>query len=93
MRAIWNNQLLAESDDTVIIDGHHYFPMKSINTIFFQESDTNTICPWRGMASYFDINVHGDINSDAAWCYLETSDLVKDIEGRFAFRKGVEIIL
>ena len=92
MKAIWNNQLLAESDDTIIIEGNHYFPKESINKNYFQESDTNTVCPWKGTASYFDINVDGDINSDAAWHYPKVSDLAKGIEGRIAFWKGVEII-
>jgi uncharacterized protein (DUF427 family) len=91
MRAIWKNQLLAESDNTLVVEGCHYFPSESVNKNFFQESDTNTICPWKGMASYFDINVNGDINYDAAWCYPIASVLAKAIEGMVAFRKGVEV--
>ena len=66
MKAIWNGQKLADSKDTIVIEGNHYFPSNSINKEFFQESDTNTICPWKGTAFYFDINVNGDINADAA---------------------------
>jgi len=91
MKAIWKSQLLAESDETLIVEGDHYFPQESINKRFFQESDTNTICPWKGMATFFDINVNGDINIDAAWYYPKSSDFAKAIEGMIAFRKGVEI--
>lgn len=91
MKAIWNDQVLAESENTIVIEGNHYFPPDSINKEFFQESDTNTICPWKGTASYFDINVNGDINADAAWYYPKVSALAKGIEGRVAFWKEVEI--
>lgn len=92
MKAIWNGQLLAESNDTILSEGNHYFPSEAINRQFFQDSDTNTICPWRGMASYFDINVNGEINADAAWFYPKTSDLAKGIEGRVAFWRGVDVL-
>lgn len=91
MKAKWNGQLLAESDSTIVIEGNHYFPTDSINKDHFQESDTNTICPWKGTASYFDVKVNGDINTDAAWYYPKASQLAKGIEGRIAFWKGVEI--
>lgn len=91
MKAIWNNQLLAESNYTIVIEGNHYFPAESIYKEYFQESDTNTVCPWKGTASYFDIKVNGDINSDAAWYYPQVSQLAKGIEGRVAFWRGVEI--
>ena len=91
MKAIWNGQVLAESDDTVIIEGNHYFPTESINKQFFQESDTNTICPWKGTASYLDVNIDGKINSDAAWYYPDPSKLTKGMEGRIAFGRGVEV--
>lgn len=91
MKAIWNGQILAESDDTIVIEGNHYFPSDTINKEFFQDSDTNTVCPWKGTASYFDINVSGKINADAAWFYPKASDLAKGIEGRVAFWRGVEV--
>ena len=91
MKAVWNNEVIAESDDTIVIEGNHYFPPESINKKFFQESDTNTVCPWKGTASYFDINVDGKINNDAAWYYPQASELAKGIEGRVAFWKGVEV--
>ncbi len=91
MKAIWNGQVLAESDDTVVIEGNHYFPSESINKQYFQESDTNTICPWKGTASYLDVNIDGNINNDAAWYYPQASQLAKGIEGRVAFWRGVEV--
>lgn len=91
MKAIWKGQLLAESDDTIVIEGNHYFPVKSIDKKFFQDSETNTVCPWKGTASYFDVRVNGDVNTDAAWYYPLPSQKAKEIEGRVAFWKGVEI--
>lgn len=91
MKAIWKGQLLAESNDTIVIEGNHYFPEESVDKEFFQESETNTVCPWKGTASYFDVTVNGDINSNAAWYYPLASQRAKEIEGRIAFWKGVEI--
>ncbi|MEM7161742.1 MAG: DUF427 domain-containing protein [Bacteroidota bacterium] len=91
MKAIWNGQVLAESDDTIVIEGNHYFPAEAIQKEFFKESDTHTVCPWKGEASYYTLEVNGDQNPDAAWYYPETSDLAKSIKGRIAFWKGVEV--
>ncbi len=91
MKAIWKGQLLAESNDTIVIEGNHYFPVESVEKEFFQESETNTVCPWKGTASYFDVKVNGDINSDAAWHYPFPSQRANEIEGKIAFWKGVEI--
>lgn len=92
MKAIWNGQILAESNQTTVIEGNHYFPSGSIDKIFFLESDTNSVCPWKGTASYFDLKVNGETNADAAWYYPEASSLAKGIEGKIAFWKGVEIV-
>ena len=91
MKAIWNNQILAESDRTVIVEGNHYFPADSINKEYFSESETHTTCPWKGLASYYSLNVKGEENTDAAWYYPETSELAKNIRGYVAFWKGVVI--
>ena len=91
MKAVWNGQLLAESDDTVVIEGNHYFPPQSIKNQFFKESDTKSTCPWKGEASYYTLVVDGKENKDAAWYYPEVSDLAKAIKGRVAFWKGVAI--
>ncbi|HTH38908.1 MAG TPA: DUF427 domain-containing protein [Pyrinomonadaceae bacterium] len=91
MKAIWKGTVLAESDDTVIVEGNHYFPSDSIKTEFLQPSETHTVCGWKGTASYYDIVVNGETNPDAAWYYPETKAEAKEIEGRIAFWKGVEV--
>ncbi|HNP20148.1 MAG TPA: DUF427 domain-containing protein [Fulvivirga sp.] len=92
MKAIWNGKVLAESNDTIVIEGNHYFPKNSINKEFFKPSDTHTVCPWKGTASYFTLNVDGKTNEDAAWYYPETSELAAQIKGYVAFWKGVEVV-
>ncbi len=92
MKAIWNGKTLAESDDTIVIEGNHYFPPESIHKEFFFPSETHTVCPWKGTASYYTIQVDGKSNADAAWYYPETSELAKSIKGRIAFWKGVEVV-
>ena len=91
MKAIWNNQVIAESDETVVVEGNHYFPPSSINKAFFKESSTHTVCPWKGEASYYSLEVAGKENADAAWYYPETSELAKNIKGYVAFWKGVKV--
>ncbi|MEQ8337491.1 MAG: DUF427 domain-containing protein [Cyclobacteriaceae bacterium] len=91
MKAVWNNQVLAESDDTVVVENNHYFPPESIDKAFFKESKTHTTCPWKGEASYYTVSVEGKENKDAAWFYPTTSELAKNIEGYVAFWKGVEV--
>lgn len=91
MKAIWNGQVLAESDNTVVVEGNHYFPPQSISKELFKESSTHTVCPWKGKASYYTLEVDGQQNKDAAWYYPETSELAKNIKGYIAFWKGVEV--
>ena len=91
MKAIWNGQILAESNDTIVIESNHYFPPESINKSFFKESETHTTCPWKGLASYYTLEVDGIENKDAAWYYPETKELAKQIKGYIAFWKGVTI--
>ncbi len=91
MKAIWNGKVLAESGDTIPIEGNEYFPPDSINTEYFQPSETHTVCPWKGTASYYDIVVDGETNGDAAWYYLETKEAAREIEGYIAFWKGVVV--
>ena len=92
MKAIWNNTVIAESDDTVIIENNHYFPAESIKKEFFRSSSTHTTCPWKGQASYYTLEVDGKENPDAAWYYPEPSELAKGIKGSVAFWKGVEVV-
>jgi uncharacterized protein (DUF427 family) len=91
MKAIWNGKVLAESDATIAIEGNQYFPPDSMNSEYFQPSETNTVCGWKGTASYYDIVVDGDTNGDAAWYYPETKPDAEEIEGYVAFWKGVEV--
>ena len=91
MKAIWNGQIIAESDNTVVIENNHYFPADTIKKEFFKESDTHTVCPWKGQASYYTLEVDGKSNPDAAWYYPSTSHAAKPIEGYVAFWKGVSV--
>ncbi|VAX01134.1 hypothetical protein MNBD_GAMMA22-2558 [hydrothermal vent metagenome] len=91
MKAIWNDQLLAESDDTVIVEDNHYFPMSSLNMSYFNASLTQSHCPWKGDANYYSIVVDGEENLDAAWYYPAPKKAAKNITDRIAFWKGVII--
>ena len=91
MKAIWNGQVVAESDDTIVVEGNHYFPPDSIKKEFFDDSATHSICPWKGQASYYTLNVDGKQNQDAAWYYPDPSELAKNIGDYIAFWKGVEV--
>lgn len=92
MKAIWNNTVIAESGDIVNVEGNSYFPVESIKKEFFHESNNHTVCPWKGTASYYNVEVSGKINQDAAWYYPDPSELAKNIKDRVAFWKGVEVI-
>jgi uncharacterized protein (DUF427 family) len=91
MKAIWNNQVVAESEDTVVVEGNHYFPASAIKSEFFKSSTTQTTCPWKGLASYYTLEVEGKTNPDAAWYYPSPKDAAKQIAGRIAFWKGVKV--
>jgi len=91
-QAIWNNQVIAESNDIEVVEGNKYFPMESINKSFFKDSNTHSTCPWKGEASYFSVIVDGKENTDSAWYYPNAKDAAKNIENRVAFWKGVEIV-
>jgi uncharacterized protein (DUF427 family) len=91
MKAKWNDQILAESDDTVVVEGNHYFPPNTINQEFFETSDHHSVCPWKGTAHYYHVIVNGEQNANAAWYYPETKDAAKNIKGRIAFWHGVQV--
>ena len=91
MKATWRGKVLAESDETIVIEGNQYFPPDSVNRELVRESSTHTNCPWKGQASYYDIVVEGDTNKDAAWFYPEPKDAAKEIKGYVAFWKGVTV--
>ena len=90
-KASWNNQVIAESDTYETVEGNVYFPRKATKSEYFKPSDTHTTCPWKGLASYYTIEVNGARNPDAAWFYPETKAEAKNIEGYVAFWKGVEV--
>jgi len=90
-KAIWNGTVLAESDNVQIVEGNVYFPPDSIKREHFKESDTRSTCPWKGLASYFHIEVKGEVNEDAAWYYPEPKDAAKHIKDHVAFWKGVKV--
>ena len=92
MRAIWNKQVIAESDDIINVEGNAYFPVEAVNKDYLKASDTETLCHWKGTASYFDLQVDGLENQDAAWYYHEPRPLADGIKGRVAFWKGVEVV-
>ncbi|PRY88104.1 DUF427 domain-containing protein [Mongoliibacter ruber] len=91
MKAIWNNQIIAESDKTIQIEGNHYFPADTIKKEFFKSSETHTTCPWKGVASYYHVEVDGEVNKDAAWFYPEPKPAAKEIKDCVAFWRGVKV--
>jgi uncharacterized protein (DUF427 family) len=91
MKAVWNGELIAESDDTVVVEGNHYFPPDSVRVELFEDSGTHTTCPWKGEASYKTLVVDGKRNPDAAWYYPEPKDAAAEIRDRYAFWHGVEV--
>ena len=92
MKAIWNKQVIAESEDIINVEGNSYFPIESVNKEFLKESDTETVCHWKGTASYYHLQVDGELNQDAVWYYPEPKELATGIKGRVAFWKGVEVL-
>ena len=91
MKAIWNGEVIAESDDTVVVEGNHYFPLSSVNPSFLKPSDKTTFCPWKGTANYYTLVVGDSENTDAAWYYEKPKDAAKEIAGRVAFWRGVKV--
>jgi len=91
MKAVWKNTVIAESDATEVVEGNHYFPADSIKKQYFKESPTNSICPWKGQASYYTVDVNGEQNKDAAWYYPTPKEKAMNIKGYVAFWKGVQV--
>jgi len=92
MRAVWKDVVLAESGDTVVVEGNHYFPRESLNQEYFTESDHRSVCPWKGEASYLSVSVGGEVNPDAAWEYESPSVQARMVKDRVAFWRGVDIV-
>ncbi|HMY21923.1 MAG TPA: DUF427 domain-containing protein [Polyangium sp.] len=91
MKATWNGTVIAESDETVVVEGNHYFPKAALRPEHFRPSATHTTCGWKGQASYFDVVVGGNVNRDAAWYYPEPKPAAEEIRGRVAFWRGVTV--
>ncbi len=89
--ATWNGTVIADSDDIVTVEGNAYFPREAVRDEVLRPSETRSVCPWKGNASYFDLEVDGQVNRDAAWSYPAPKDAAKEITGRIAFWKGVEV--
>lgn len=90
-KAIWNGAVLADSDRTVVVEGNHYFPPESLKQEYFRLSEVHSVCPWKGMASYYDLVVDGQINRGAAWTYPEPARPAQHIQGYIAFWRGVKV--
>jgi uncharacterized protein (DUF427 family) len=91
VRAIWNGQVIAESEDTVMVEGNHYFPRDAVNATFLKDSNKTTVCSWKGQASYHTLEVGGQMNNDAAWFYPDPKKPASSIKDRIAFWRGVTI--
>jgi len=91
MKATWNNLVIAESDATIVVENNHYFPKESVNSEYLKPSDTHTTCPWKGLASYYTLDVDGMQNSDAAWYYPDPKPAAENIKNYIAFWKGVKV--
>jgi uncharacterized protein (DUF427 family) len=91
MKAIWNNQVIAESDKTIVVERNHYFPIESVRTEYLVPSNTQSVCPWKGTASYHSLNIDGQQNTDAAWYYPEPKEAAANMKDHIAFWKGVQI--
>jgi uncharacterized protein (DUF427 family) len=92
MKAIWKGTVVAESNDTVVVEGNHYFPAEALRPEFTLPSNTKTMCSWKGQASYMSLFVNGDANPDAVWTYLDPKEAAAEIKGRIAFWKGVQVV-
>lgn len=91
MKAVWNGAVLAESARTIVVEGNHYFPPDAVNLQYLKPSETHTTCPWKGRASYYHVEVAGQVNQDAAWTYPAPKDAASHIAGYVAFWHGVKV--
>lgn len=92
MKAIWNGTVVADSNDTVVVEGNHYFPASAVDKKYLLASNTKTMCSWKGQASYYTLFVEGDANPDAVWFYPEPKEAAAEIAGRLAFWQGVRVV-
>ena len=91
MKAIWNDVVVADSNDTVVVEGNHYFPAAALKREFVQPSATTSVCPWKGLASYYSLHVNGAVNADAVWYYPDPKPAAAAVRERVAFWKGVRV--
>lgn len=91
MKAIWNETVIAESDDTIVVEGNHYFDPKDVKLEYFTKTELTTMCGWKGMANYYSVTVNGKTNKDCAWYYAEPNEAAEKIKGRIAFWNGVNV--
>jgi uncharacterized protein (DUF427 family) len=92
MKAVWNGKVIAESADTIVVEGNHYFPLDSVNRALLEPSSHTSVCPWKGTAKYYSLSVDGERNADAVWYYGEPKEAARQIKGRVAFWKGVNVV-
>jgi uncharacterized protein (DUF427 family) len=92
MKAIWKDTVIAESSDTVVVEGNHYFPLASVNAALLEPSSHTSVCPWKGTANYYSLKVDGEHNPNAVWYYAEPKEAASEIKGRVAFWKGVKVV-
>jgi len=90
-QAVWNGEVIAESDDTVVVEGNHYFPPEAVNWEYLAASDDRSVCPWKGVAGYYDVVVDGSVARAAAWYYATPNDAAAHIKDRIAFWRGVKV--
>ena len=90
-QAVWNGEVIAESDDTILVEGNHYFPREAVKDEFLAESDHTSVCGWKGTARYFHVKAGGELNENAAWYYPDPLDSAKALRGRVAFWRGVKV--
>lgn len=91
MKATWKDKVIAESNDTVVVENNHYFPRSAVDSKYLVDSDHTSFCPWKGTANYFSLVVDGDTNPNTAWYYSDPKDAAQEIEGRVAFWHGVDV--
>ena len=91
VKAVWKDMVIAESNETIVVEGNHYFPPEAVKKEFLEDSDSHTTCHWKGLASYYNIVVEGEINKDAAWYYPDPKPAASRIKNYIAFWKGVEV--
>lgn len=92
MKVIWNDTIIAESDETIVVEGNHYFPPNAVKSEYFESSDRHTTCPWKGKASYYDVVVNGERNAGAAWYYPDPKPAASEIKDHVAFWRGVQVV-